>query len=95
MNLQRVIWLMLFAACALIFVTPLLATSVAVDTSAYALVAWTAAPGGSAQGGAFTLDATAGQKDAGTLSGGAFGLSGGYWQRAADTDSLYFALIRK
>lgn len=45
-------------------------------------IQWWTADGGGAQaitGGAFHLRATAGQPDAGRLSGGLFVLNGGYW----------------
>ena len=35
--------------------------------------------GGSASGGAYTLDLTIGQPDAGALSGGSYTLTGGFW----------------
>jgi len=37
-------------------------------------------------GGAFELSGTIGQPDAGLMTGGAFGLSGGFWFRLAPTD---------
>ncbi len=95
MNLHRWVFPALLAVIAALFVAPLLAASVAVDATSYTLVAWTVAPGGHSQGGAFTLDGTAGQKDAGTMTGGPFVLSGGYWQSAVNTDSLFLAMIRK
>jgi hypothetical protein len=43
---------------------------------------WSAlgAGGGTSEGGDFSLSATAGLPDAGQLSGGAFTVSGGFWQ---------------
>ena len=35
--------------------------------------------GGPSSGGAFVLDGTIGQPDVGTMTGGRFSLSGGYW----------------
>jgi hypothetical protein len=44
---------------------------------------WNAiAGGGRASGGAYTLDAAIGQPEAGTVSGGGFALTGGFWNRA-------------
>ena len=95
MTLHRLLWLAALAACALLLVAPVLAASAAVDAGAFALLSWTTAPGGSLQGGAFTLDGTAGQSPAGSLSGGAYALNGGVWQRATPMNSLYLAAIRK
>lgn len=39
--------------------------------------------GGTSTGGAYTLDGTMGQYDAGSQSGGVYGLAGGIWDRLA------------
>lgn len=48
--------------------------------------------GGSSAGGGFVLNGTAGQADAGTLTGGDFKLYGGFWQPAGD-QSLYLPVV--
>ncbi len=40
---------------------------------------WTIGGGGASSGGAFTVTGTAGQSDAGKLTGGNFTLEGGFW----------------
>ena len=45
---------------------------------------WTAdGGGGESSGGDYTLHGTAGQCDAGTMTGGTYALSGGFWGGAA------------
>lgn len=44
--------------------------------------------GGFSAGGAFELEGTIGQPDAGYLSGGAFELDGGFWAGAASAESI-------
>lgn len=67
------------ARLALIVVLGAFAT---VSAAALFEIQWWTVDGGGAQaitGGAFLLRATAGQPDAGRLSGGLFALNGGYW----------------
>jgi hypothetical protein len=50
---------------------------------AYDLTWWTADGGGGfSQGEGYTLSATIGQVDAGTLQGGSYSLAGGFWSAA-------------
>ncbi len=52
----------------------------AVALNGYDLSWWTVdGGGGAAEGGAFTLAGTAGQPDAGVVSGGTYTLGGGFW----------------
>jgi hypothetical protein len=44
--------------------------------------------GGTSTGGAYSLSGTIGQPDAGTLSGGGFVLSGGFWPGALELEQL-------
>jgi hypothetical protein len=56
---------------------------------------WSADGGGSrSSGGAYVLNGTIGQTDAGGLSGGSFTLTGGYWA-AAISHSVYLPLIKR
>lgn len=77
-------WLRIGALCVLL-VTGLLNFGVAWAQSggAWAIVSSTVDGGGvqSATGGAFMLNGTIGQSDAGALSGGEFRLDGGFWRR--------------
>ena len=51
----------------------------------FAIPWWTVDTGGGAsQGGAYTLNGTAGQADAAILSGGSYTLKGGYWGGSID-----------
>jgi hypothetical protein len=55
---------------------------------------WSVDGGGNrSSGGAYVLDGTIGQMDAGVLSGGNFSLAGGYWAVAIPR-SVYLPIIR-
>jgi len=64
---------------------------------AYALPWWTAdGGGGAASGGSYSLGSTAGQPDAGVLSGGGFTLAGGYWGGAGQPEShIYLPMLMR
>jgi hypothetical protein len=69
---------------ALALIVLLLATSVALGLGGYDLFWFTVdGGGGTSSGGTFVLYGTAGQFDAGGMSGGPYSLSGGYWASAA------------
>jgi hypothetical protein len=51
--------------------------------------------GGASSGGAYTLNGTVGQADAGTLSGGGLSLQGGFWSGAATRTMVFIPLIRR
>ena len=56
---------------------------------------WSVDVGGDrSSGGAYILDGTTGQMDAGVLSGGTFTIAGGYWA-AAIPRSVYLPAIRR
>jgi len=58
--------------------------ALAVATDGYDLSWWTAdGGGGSSAGGSYSLSGSAGQPDAGLLTGGSFSLAGGFWGGAA------------
>jgi hypothetical protein len=64
--------------------------------SSYDLVFWTADGGGGAfsTGGAYQLSGTIGQPDAGTMSGGGYVLSGGFWSGAVAAEfDVYLPLV--
>ena len=54
------------------------------DTTASFAIPWSTVDGGggTSYGGQFALSGTAGQADAGKMSGGAYVLTGGYWNSA-------------
>jgi hypothetical protein len=57
---------------------------------------WTAdGGGGTSSGGDFTLSGTAGQADAGALSGGGLSLQGGFWGGAASRSTIYLPHIKR
>lgn len=58
-------------------------------------IAWSTVDGGgvvNASGGAYTLNATIGQYDAGARSSGAYGLNGGFWFELFGT-RLYLPML--
>ena len=81
--------------------TALLALTVAVTAASpladgFSIPWWTVDGGGGAsQGGTFTLNGTVGQADAGTISGGNFSLTGGYWSITMVRFSNYLPVIRR
>ena len=59
----------------------------------YDLGWWTADAGGYTAGGAYALRGTIGQPDAGTMSGGDYTLTGGFWPGAAVRHNAYLPLV--
>jgi hypothetical protein len=60
-------------------------------------VDWSSVDGGGdrSSGGAYVIDGTIGQADAGTLSGGRFTVTGGYWAVALPRSRVLVPLIRR
>ena len=59
---------------------------------------WSTVDGGGATfstGGTYSLGGTVGQPDAGTMSGGTYALSGGFWGGASNLLKLFLPLILK
>jgi hypothetical protein len=59
---------------------------------------WSTVDGGGytwSEGGGYALGGTAGQPDAGMLSGGGYTLAGGFWAGAAAQHRLYLPLVMK
>jgi uncharacterized membrane protein len=76
----------------------LLLVSVALASSDYDISWFTVnGGGGNSIGGAYTLSGTAGQSDAGALSGGTYAVTGGFWVGVAGpmppTFTFYLPLI--
>jgi hypothetical protein len=64
------------------------------DPAIYQIDWWTVNGGGGvSSGGSYSLSATIGQADAGTLSGGEFLLAGGFWGGAFATYNLNLPII--
>lgn len=61
------------------------------------LASWTSdGGGGTSRGGGWTLSGTAGQPDAGTLSGGRWQLEGGFWASAPPGQRpVYLPLVQR
>ena len=81
-------------AAALILTIALLAGTHAAGMLA---IDWWSVDGGGdrSSGGAYVLDGTIGQADAGVLSGGAFTISGGYWAVAIPRSSIHLPFIKR
>lgn len=67
----------------------------AAPAAGYQIGWWTVDTGGGrSQGGEYVLQGTAGQAEAGVLTGSAFRLTGGYWS-SVPTYQAFFPLLRK
>jgi hypothetical protein len=85
---KRIPLIPILIALALIFLGAITAV-LAITDATYDLSWWTVNGGGNTtSGGNFSLSGTAGQYDAGDLSGGEYDLGGGYW--ATDGDKFIF-----
>lgn len=87
--------LCLMAAATLLALPPLAPANLSIPW-------WTADGGGdTSQGGPFSLSGTAGQADAGQMTGGSFTLTGGFWNGATggvsggETTQIYLPFIRQ
>lgn len=68
----------------------------ALVSATYDLSWWTVnGGGGQSTGGSYTLTATAGQPDAGVVSGGGYTLRGGFWSMGAPQSSNSYLLWTK
>jgi hypothetical protein len=84
------------AVCLAVLVLLLSAATAYADESGggYTINWWTIDGGGVAStGGDFSLSSTAGQPDAGLLSGGGYTLQGGYWFASAASQPLYLPIM--
>lgn len=84
------------AAALMVAAVVLVAAGVALANAGYE-VAWFTVDGGGGQsaGGSFTLAGTAGQPDAGILSGGAYTLAGGFWPGAGANFLRFLPIVMK
>lgn len=74
------------------------AASVSAQTGGGYDLTWSTIDGGGytwSEGGGYALDGTAGQPDAGMLSGGGYTLSGGFWISAPAQHRLCLPLVLK
>ena len=78
-------------ALVLAFASVALAGSVAYDLSWFTVDGG----GGESAGGGYALAGTAGQADAGALSGGTFTLAGGFWPGAEALSFRYLPIIMR
>ena len=75
------------AALLALLVAPELLAAPGDLTAGFSIPWWTVdGGGGTSQGGAYVLRGAIGQPDAGTLSGGAFQIVGGFWFELAEGD---------
>lgn len=96
-HLGRATWILLALGCLLLIVVPL-AIAQPADEGPFSLAWWTVDAGGTtgSTGGGYTLDGTAGQPDAGLLTGGGYTLGGGFWRGGALAPSefqIYLPLV--
>jgi hypothetical protein len=88
---RRYVYKLLIAACIICFVAG--GVALAQSGGVFELRSATVdGGGGSSAGGAFILSGTAGQADAGTLSGGDFTIHAGFWQPAG-IQFLYLPVV--
>ncbi len=88
---RRYFYTLLIAACLIGFVVG--GVALAQSGGAFELRSATMDGGGGTSAGvAFVLSGTAGQPDAGQLSGGDFTIRGGFWQ-SAGVKTLYLPLV--
>jgi len=84
---------------AALLVTLAVSWPVVAQNGGYDLSWWTVdGGGGSSSEGDYTLDGTAGQPDAGELTGGEYTLGGGFWSRAvaaALEQRIYLPVVLK
>ena len=76
--------------------TFLMVSSVSAATVADYDVSWWTVDGGgttNSSGGSYTLGGTAGQPDAGVLTGGDYTLAGGFWGGASAEYRVYLPLV--
>jgi uncharacterized repeat protein (TIGR01451 family) len=71
----------------------ILLAATSASAQSYAIPWWTVDGGGTmtASGGTYSLSGTAGQPDAGVLSGGAYSVAGGFWGGAGQGSGLFEA----
>jgi hypothetical protein len=80
----------LFALAALVLLTSVVLAQGGYDISWFTVDGG----GGSSSGGPYTLSGTAGQPDAGMLSGGTYALTGGFWPGPAPPPyAVYLPLV--
>jgi hypothetical protein len=78
----------------LVLVVLLLFASIVSAAGGYDLSWWTVdAGGGTSSGSAYTLCGTAGQPDAGAMSGGTYTLAGGLWAGTGEQISTQFRIL--
>lgn len=93
MRVNRARWIGLVIALGLLALT---AGVVLAQNGGYELNWWTIDGGGvTSQGGEYALSGTIGQPDAGTVSGGGYRVTGGFWSAAVLPYDVYIPLVVK
>ena len=91
----RVSWTLAILLLLICLVIAAVAPGLAQSGNGYDL-SWSRIAGGGigpATGNSFSLDATAGQPDAGKLQGGSFELQGGFWHSTTNVVNSYLPLV--
>ena len=79
-----------------LFATLVMAAVAGAQTAGLNIAWWTTdGGGGTSAGGSYTLSGTAGQADAGKMSGGTFTLDGGFWPGAAENYQVFLPVVRR
>lgn len=92
---QRISWLTVVGVCAVLFFSTGLVASGAADATGYQLDWWITTPSSRMQGNTYTLDGSSGQAAVGAQAGGAYTLTGGFWQPFADGYAMYLPTIKR
>ena len=101
MSRKRAIFLGACALCLALVPAALAAAAIqaapeASTAGGFAIPWWTVDGGGkTSQGGAYTLSGSAGQPDAGSASGGSYGLFSGFWAIKLQESVIYLPVIAK
>lgn len=94
MKMRRISAWTVVVLCAVALASASIASASSAATG-FALAAWTTAPSGWSENGAFLLEGSSGQADAGVMSGGSFALTGGFWQPAEVTHAVHLPIVTK
>ena len=71
-------------------------SGVALATGAYEVNWWdVSGGGGSSSGGAYTLNGTIGQPDAGDMQGGPYAISGGFWAGSTAGYEVFLPIVTR
>ena len=94
MRMQHISRMTLLVLVAVLFSAAMITSASAAPTD-FAVSWWTTAPSGRSEGGAFVVEGSSGQADAGVLSGGSYALPGGFWQPATAGHAAYLPMVTR